>query len=273
MESWCIEYIDNIYNYIRDDVFKDKDVLMRNLKTFKYNTDLEWFNCCLIAQKENESSVNVNTLNRWNGLLGSETSLNLKESSEYLKLLKPKVDIENSTLDFETIDTCFLNDLDKDGLSYFRRASIMDVVVDFENYDEMLKLLQEGWLNKFFECYLKLFDFFYVANDELKSFYIQILKYAFGYDFEREVKEELISLEDNPIDKLYIYRNIHNLVVSFHIVFKAYLTKLNEIYLNISEMGLDFSMENNLDKGRLTNKIKEMNQALESSMESIERDD
>ena len=49
MESWCVEYIDNIYRYIHDDVFKNKDVLMRNLRVFKYNTDLEWFNCCLIA--------------------------------------------------------------------------------------------------------------------------------------------------------------------------------------------------------------------------------
>ena len=273
MESWCVEYIDNIYRYIHDDVFKNKDVLMRNLRVFKYNTDLEWFNCCLIAKKDNETGFIVNTLKRWNDLLERNDSLELKESSKYIKLLKPKIDPERSCLEFETIDTCFLNDIKSDGLTYFRRATIMDVVSEFENYDEMLKLLKEDWLKKFFECYLKLFDFYYVANEELKNFYMQILEFAFGYDFEVEIEEEMISLDNNPIDKLYIYRNIHNLVVSFHIVLKAYFIRLNEVYMNITEMGLEYLMENNLDKGRLTNKIKEMSQALDGGMEeSIERD-
>ncbi len=257
MEKWISDSINDIYKYIREEAFNSSNELKRNLKVFKYNSELEWFNCCLIA-KQKKDLFAVNTMKRWESLVG-EKDLKLKESSSFLQLLKPSFNQEKNNLDFIPLDTCFLSDIENEYLVYTKSTSIMETIYKYDSYEEYLKLLKEDWQTTYLECYLKLFDFYYVANEELKDFYMQALRYTFSEQLDMKRNEDLFVLDENPIDKLYIYRNIHNLIVSFHIVYKAYLERLSDIYLVILNMDLDKS-KMYLDKEKISEKVERFTQ-------------
>ena len=49
MEENIKKILDQIREHIINCAFKDKSIFIRNIKVMKFNTELEWFNCALIA--------------------------------------------------------------------------------------------------------------------------------------------------------------------------------------------------------------------------------
>lgn len=230
--------IDGIYEYIRNDVFSDPQLLMHNMKVIKFNPNLEWFNCAMIAsQHRNDYSVFVNTLERWELIceLEENQQLELVHSRKPVKLFYPFYNEEENLFDFSLLETWFLKDFTNTyNVSYFKKSSISIVIEKYQDYSKMIGLLNKTWQNTFLQCYLELFDFYYSANEDLRKFYFQILLYTFGEELRITELEPFVLYENLKLDKLYIYKNLHDLISSFHLALDVYLSNVSKLYHDLS---------------------------------------
>ena len=72
MEENIKKILDQIREHIINCAFKDKSIFIRNIKVMKFNTELEWFNCALIAmdcRPSNRFIVNTLVLRQEKGLI------------------------------------------------------------------------------------------------------------------------------------------------------------------------------------------------------------
>ena len=113
MEENIKKILDQIQQHIINCAFKDKSFFIRNIKVMKFNTELEWFNCALIAMDCRPSNrFIVNTLQRWDYILGTDDENKPFLNAKPVKLLKPVYEKDNNTFYFDLIDTYYLDELE-----------------------------------------------------------------------------------------------------------------------------------------------------------------
>lgn len=241
MQDEVKKTIAEISEYI-DSVFKNKDVLMRNVRAMKFNADLEWFNCAIIAKKQNKSNmVVVNTIYNWEYILENEDGLELYDGKKPVRLLKPVYSSSNNTLSFEFIDTYYLDDFKNiKNVKYKKLSAVDTVIADHKNFLELQHILKNGWQDIFIESYLKQFDFYYLASEELKTFYHELLTFIFGEELVLDSPKSVGALNEKSIpNKIAIYKHMHELISCFHIAYKSYLDELDTLYREIPDLSLD----------------------------------
>lgn len=237
MNAETTDTIKNIYSYIQNYFLSNQIVFSRNLKVMKFNTDLEWFNCASIAVNIRNGAyeqVIVNTIEGWESVLESEHELSLIESDiKGIPLLNPCYSEEDDYLTFDILDTYYLMDFKIDfNLKYKRKSAISIVLENYKEYLSMLNLLKDGWQDIFLNNYLKLFEFYYLADEPLKRFYLETLRLVFAE--ELHIKDDTFhKLENEEYDLITIYRNVHELITSFHVAYKTYLNSLEKVYREI----------------------------------------
>lgn len=243
MKKDVVEIIDQLREYITNDVFKDEGTFVRNIRVVKFNTELEWFNCALIGMCNFPSNrIVVNTLQGWDYVLGSEVLNKPLGNSSPVKLLKPVYDRDNNTLQFTLIDTYYIDQLEGfvyEKVKYVRESSIGRIIDKKENYEDIKRILKNGWQDIFIESYLKLFDFYYLSNKERRSFYKNLLKYVFGEELGIETPQTLSSLKVEKEHKITLYKQLHELISCFHIAFQSYIDELDDLQKEIGVLTIE----------------------------------
>lgn len=243
MNENVIEIIKQIHEYIEDSAFKTEGVFVRNIRVMKFNTDLEWFNCALIAMNFQPSNrVIVNTLQGWDSILEFEEENKPMLNSPPVRLLKPVYDSVKHTLHFDLIDTYYIDQIDgfmHNKVNYVRDSSIERVIKKKENYDTLLKVLKYGWQDIFVESYLKLFDFYHFSNNEKRLFYKNLLMYVFGEELRIVKPHTLSSLKIEDGKKLTVYKHMHEVISCFHIALQSYLDDLDALIIEIGDLTIE----------------------------------
>ena len=234
MNAETQEVLTSLYSYIRNYALSDSQSFIRNLRVIKSNTDLEWFNCALIAQQKRigaEHAVVVNTIEGWEYIMEIEGLKIRNDSIKPLCLLSPVYFEEENYLTFNLLDVYYLDDFEPiSNRSYTRMSAIGQVLQEYKKeYPSLLHLLKEGWQETFLQKYLMLFDFYRKAEKNMQTFYMQSLKMVFGK--ELHIKgDKIVSIPDlKKNDALSVYKNLHECIVSFHIAYASYLSALCSI--------------------------------------------
>lgn len=244
MDANVKRIIEKQYRYINDTVFSNTSEFLRNIKAMKFNTNLEWFNISIIASSPNKGgSVVVNTVSGWESVLEVETQspLQLKDKNKHpVLLLEPSYDNESDHLTFIPLNTYYLDDFKiPKGIHYTRMSSIDLVIDNNDNYDSICRILKNGWQDTFLKCYLQIFDFYYYSSEEVKNFYFFVLKFIFSEELHISEIGDVKELNSCELDLLAIYRNIYELITSFHLAFNMYLEGLDIVYREIETLNLD----------------------------------
>lgn len=243
MNENVVKLIKQIHEYIVGSAFKTESIFVRNIRVMKFNTDLEWFNCALIAMNFQASNrVIVNTLQGWDAILEFEEENKPVLNISPVHLLKPVYDNINHTFHFDLIDTYYIDQIDgfmHNKVNYVRDSSIERVIKKKENYDKLLKVLKYGWQDVFVESYLKLFDFYHFSNNEKRLFYKNLLMYVFGEELRIVNPHTLSSLKIEDDNKLTVYKHMHELISCFHIAFQSYLDDLDALIIEIGDLTIE----------------------------------
>ena len=238
MNAETQEVLNSLYSYIRNYVFNDSGAFIRNIRTIKSNTDLEWFNCASIAQQKrsgNENAVVVNTIAGWEYIMEEEEMHLVDEMIKPIPLLSPTYFEEENYITFDLIDTYYLSDfMPVSNRSYTRLSAIGKVIKNYDKeYIHLLNLLKEGWQIVFIQHYLELFDFFKNSDEQTKTFYAQTLTIVFGKELHITGDKTISMPSLKEKDVIQVYKNVYEIIVSFHIAYSNYLQALNRIDRNI----------------------------------------
>lgn len=258
------EMIAERYQYIENNVFDDVNQLSRNLKVMKYNTDHDWYNCSIISQYEgkDESEVRVYNLYKWREIFEENMNICVPRPGKRVFLLIPVFyeDEEQGTLNlrFDSEEFYYLSALSNNANKTYLCKSQAEVAMEKYELTKKSSILKKGWQERLLEDYLNKYQFYKNAKDQTKEFYRSIMLYTFGSNLLIETHKIGLKYPEYEKDKITIYRNIHQLITSFHIAFKTFLALLNENHRELQEKGLveDRAFRNGyerlkqLDRGR-----------------------
>lgn len=243
MEENIKKILDQIQQHIINCAFKDKSFFIRNIKVMKFNTELEWFNCALIAMDCRSSNrFIVNTLQRWDYILGTDDENKPFLNAKPVKLLKPVYEKDNNTFYFDLIDTYYLDELEiskHKKVKYTRKSSIERVIDKKKNYAEFERILKNGWQDIFIESYLKMFDFYHFSDKAKQMFYKNLILFVFGEELKIKTPHEFSSIKFKDEEKITVYRHLHELISCFHIAFQSYLDELEALQKEIGDLSVE----------------------------------
>lgn len=241
MKRSTIEWIDYITHYIRYNVFTNAKQLTTNLIVMKYNPTFEWFNCARISKSvETDNDIFVNTKEGWENMLGWE--IREQEKQEMIRscvpLLYPLYDPRQRKIEWSLLSTYPLRAFLMDEKPILHHVSAIDKVLQNNKYSSIVSYLKNGWHRSMFKQYLSTFSFYYESRPEMIEYYLKILTISFGANLKiPEEKGDCKIPESCTLKEETVYKNIHELVTTFHTFFRHYLNVLTEMEPRMKEIG------------------------------------
>lgn len=222
--------IDYLYEYSKD-VFQKDTVLIRNLEVIKRNVDLEWFNCLLIAANTNmtqNSRFVVHTLNEWATFLDRTIILNKMEP---VHLLAPFYDPDREELLFFEHDVYCMDHFQLEETDKEPNDVALEKIKRSFGFENLRKILRDGWQERFISDYLQLFSFYKEALEKEQLFYGTVLKLVFGKNLYLEKHLEisgkgLIEMTSQSANKMNLYIQMYKLITEFHVYFAQWLLQV-----------------------------------------------
>ncbi|WP_304862920.1 hypothetical protein [Faecalibaculum rodentium] len=209
--------IDKVYEHIEKTPFSSVEEMKRDLEVMKHNTDLEWFNCALIAQaKLRNDPVFAFPLHVWAQTFPKE---NIQPSDPpgdgQIMLLVPRFYITSCSLDFDLIPVFFQDALSVRNLQ-FSRASKAEYNVRKYRMKWLKPFLPKNWQRKLVSQYLNQLPFYDPGQHSEASFYRDILLFCFQQELMINTAPDLKLGTIPPSKRVEVYQNIHLAVSEFH---------------------------------------------------------
>lgn len=253
MKTVTIEWIDYVTRYIRNNVFTNAKQLTTNLIVMKYNPTFEWFNCARISKNaETDDDIFVNTKEGWENFLGTEIAEQGKEEMNRCRvpLLYPLYLLETRRIEWDILNTYPLRAFLIHQKPELQHKSAIEKVLEKHKFENICPYLKAGWHKMMFQQYLSTFQFFYEASNEMKEYYVKMLIISFGSNLKIPEEKGTYRLPENcTLKEEMVYRNIHELVTTFHTFFAYFLSVLQDMQPRMKEIGYlkDVNMYNGLD--------------------------
>lgn len=231
--------INDIERYINQGVFNQLNSFIRNLTTMKYNTDLEWFNCAIIAKESKDDEVIVKTKEQWAVYYESDRELEESGDNHPINLLFPYFDEREDMITFKLQKTYFRRAfIINHNYKFYVFSSIERVIKEYD-YMKLRQQLKENWEIKFIEQYLKKFQFYHESSEVERNFYKKILLITYGAALDVVVPEEnrnIKEISDLSIEPISLYKRIHSIITEFHLYVEYFLVHLKNKYNTIKQL-------------------------------------
>ncbi|WP_290452005.1 hypothetical protein [Faecalibaculum rodentium] len=209
--------IDKVYEHIEKKSFSSVQKMKRDLEVMKYNTDLEWFNCALIAQAELiHNPVFAFPFHVWEQIF---PDANIQPSDPpgdgQIMLLVPRFYITSCSLDFDLIPAFFQDALSIRNLQY-SRASKAEYNAKKYHLKRYKLVLPKNWQRKLVNLYLEKMPFYDSKHTSEASFYRTVLLLCFHQELMMDDVPDLKLDVIPPSRRIEVYQNIHLAISQFH---------------------------------------------------------
>ncbi|WP_276930874.1 hypothetical protein [Faecalibaculum rodentium] len=173
--------VDEVYEYVTEVSFSSVQEMKRNLEVMKYNIDLEWFNCALIAKaKVLDHPVFCFPLHVWQHIFPEANIMPSDPPGDgQIMLLVPRFHIISCSLDFELIPSFFQDALSIRNLHY-ARSSMAEYNAMKYRLKRYKPVLPKNWQRKLVTQYLAKMPFYDSKHTSEAMFYRDVLLFLFS---------------------------------------------------------------------------------------------